>query len=409
MKSNLYIPKTITVGFRERSDTFTGKLGYVIYTDHKGVLRKQASWNSWRDLKIATIQLDNTPQPGFCLNKGVQRDGYWGNGRSVIRVWDPRDFEFEISVDNLIGILMHADVSKRDITEPCVFAWNGTELILLPTNSVEYQQSVEHTAKQCVTFSSRSLVAGYTYSVRADNLSVVYLGYLQRWEAVNHTYSYRRDTDVPPSLKQLKKRKGHVFIDPSTKRIYVKDPSAFISGVEVEECHNKFADLLQAYYGDINSQPWIGCSILPATEGYRTRLWGRINNTDFVEFAFTDDFIGYDNNRRPPKVEVTRFGRYDPSVPGFTFSSTDQQPNYWTARGKTVPRLAGLAIDQPEVIALGGLILSHLVANPSDKTSFTWQQKKIHMKKIFAEMYTNSNIGELSVVLSDGKIAKTEI
>lgn len=41
MKSNIFIPKKIKVGFQERSDTFTKKLAYVIYYDQKGKLRKE--------------------------------------------------------------------------------------------------------------------------------------------------------------------------------------------------------------------------------------------------------------------------------------------------------------------------------------------------------------------------------
>lgn len=36
MKSAIYIPKKINVGYRERQDTYTGKLAYVIYWDEKG-------------------------------------------------------------------------------------------------------------------------------------------------------------------------------------------------------------------------------------------------------------------------------------------------------------------------------------------------------------------------------------
>lgn len=42
MKSNLYIPQKIHVGFQKRDDTFTGKLAYVIYEDENGMLRKKA-------------------------------------------------------------------------------------------------------------------------------------------------------------------------------------------------------------------------------------------------------------------------------------------------------------------------------------------------------------------------------
>ena len=133
MEHNLYIPKKIKVGFQNRQGTFTGKLAYIIYIDDKGVLRKETSWQGWRDQKIEPLEFDNEPRAGFLFNKGVQRYGYhWGSGRSSIRVYDPRDFEFEINVDNLIGILikcimiacnqMHGDIfslqwNKKIISE----------------------------------------------------------------------------------------------------------------------------------------------------------------------------------------------------------------------------------------------------------------------------------------------------
>ena len=48
----LYIPKKINVGYQKREDTYTKKLGYVIYYDDKGVLRKEQSWKNWRDKSI---------------------------------------------------------------------------------------------------------------------------------------------------------------------------------------------------------------------------------------------------------------------------------------------------------------------------------------------------------------------
>ena len=48
MNEKLYIPKRINVGFQKREGTYRGILGYVIYWDDKGKLRKEASWESWR-------------------------------------------------------------------------------------------------------------------------------------------------------------------------------------------------------------------------------------------------------------------------------------------------------------------------------------------------------------------------
>lgn len=49
MKANIFIPTKINVGFQKRKDTYTGKLAYVIYFDEKGKLRKETSWQGWRD------------------------------------------------------------------------------------------------------------------------------------------------------------------------------------------------------------------------------------------------------------------------------------------------------------------------------------------------------------------------
>ena len=45
--SKLYIPKKCKVGLQKRDDTYTKKLGYVIYHDGK-IWRKETSWENWR-------------------------------------------------------------------------------------------------------------------------------------------------------------------------------------------------------------------------------------------------------------------------------------------------------------------------------------------------------------------------
>ena len=71
------MPKTITAGFQKRYGTYTGQLAYIIYTDEKGVLRKEKSWNSWRDEEIEPLTFDNVPTSGFVLKKQevIQLDG----------------------------------------------------------------------------------------------------------------------------------------------------------------------------------------------------------------------------------------------------------------------------------------------------------------------------------------------
>lgn len=189
--SQIFIPEKIRVGFQKRTDTYTGKLGYVIYYDEKGKIRKEQSWKSWCDAKQGVLELDNSPRSGYILNKGVKRYGYFNSGRSVIRMYDPRDFEFEISVDNLVAIFMHSNVSKRDIEEECVFAWAGSELVLLPVVSEEYQQAKAYTEKQSKSLSTKDFVPGHIYHAKKEEHPLVYLGY-HEWFVEKYEYSQNR-------------------------------------------------------------------------------------------------------------------------------------------------------------------------------------------------------------------------
>lgn len=175
MKDNLIIPENIIVGLQNRRDSLTDKLGFVTFHDGK-IFRQEKTWNNWRDQTQEPLEFKNEPTSGFILNKGVKRYGYYGSGRSVVRVYDPRGFEFEISVDNLMFVLMHSDVSKQDIQEKCIYAWNGKNLVLLPINSEEYQDSVNYTNKQTKKIAAKDLVVGNCYSHKKEKSNFVYIG-----------------------------------------------------------------------------------------------------------------------------------------------------------------------------------------------------------------------------------------
>jgi hypothetical protein len=101
----LIIPEKLHVGFKTRKDTYTGKLAFVIRSDSTGKKRCENSWNGWRDHKIPVEDFDNEPTSGFVLNNkvGDYREG-WNGRKAWIRIYDPRGFEFEIKVENLLFI-----------------------------------------------------------------------------------------------------------------------------------------------------------------------------------------------------------------------------------------------------------------------------------------------------------------
>lgn len=244
-----YIPKKIKVGFQtNRKDTLDGKLAYVIYYDDKGKLRKETSWNGWRNEKEPVLDLDNEPISGICLSKGHTRyyySSYSRGGKSVvIRVYDPRGFEFEISPSNLVDILAHTDCIKQDLQSKMVYAWDGTELVLLSVNSEEYKESKKHTDLQGLKVSAKELVAGRTYMDKHQR-ELVYLGY--------HKY-YEWDWNHGNYPRTRKWKKKHVFHDGSDKNGLV-NMSAIPTNIckcISEECSEMYSDYMDGLAKNIN-------------------------------------------------------------------------------------------------------------------------------------------------------------
>lgn len=238
----LFIPEKINVGFQERQGTYTGKLAYIIYFDEKGKLRKEKSWTSWRDKSIDPIQFDNTPMEGFVLNKGVggARASYGWNARNeYIRIYDPRDFEFEISVANLLFILRENDCMKgKGLTGQYVYGWDGTELVLLPTNSEDYKESVSFTAAKSNKVSMKDLKVGYQY--RLKDLSIVtYIGKHTYYE--NDRYKSWRYEKTDKHGKVL-----HIFYK---NRFFPLTSGSSLSEELLES--DEYANLVEKYYNSI--------------------------------------------------------------------------------------------------------------------------------------------------------------
>jgi hypothetical protein len=431
--NTLYIPKKLYVGFQNRSDTFTGKLAYVIYEDHSGKKRKQKSWEGWRDKNIPVVEVDNAPTPNFTLNKGVQRSREWfGTGRSMVRVWDPRDFEFEITVDNLLNVLMHADVSKRDITEPCVYAWQGTNLVLLPTNSVEYQESIKHTAKQSLKVSARDLVVGHTYSIKQDSTTtVVYLGRFDRYEtvtvydeAVQTRYNWQRHIK---GYEHKKKAKKHVFINPETKMVDVREPSTLIAACVSDEVHPELATLMDAYYKTGESQPAAGVTLIPCN--YSAGDWYEVADNKFVKVRIVDKYIRDGGYHAKPlytgkfhfSVEVSQYGKYDAAANTFVVSYQTEigHSSYYDRKYQTHNN-TGISNSDPDVQQLlGDLTQAYIATRPSEQeinekhngsydTDYYGHAKE-QTKKAAEEVMKRHKTGRPALILADGKVSETHI
>lgn len=204
MKSNIYIPKRINVGFQNRIGTYTGKLAYIIYWDEKNKLRKETSWNNWRDHDIEPQDFDNEPTEGFVLNKKVgDCNSGWNHRYAYCRVYDPRGFEFEITIENLLYILENANCIKgKGLEGEFVYGWDGKDLVLLPVNSPDYKeiQSYTEIISTNNTIKLNDLVVGYTYETKTGE----HLTYLGKHPYYKSCFKYKDENGEVVKVKAIK-------------------------------------------------------------------------------------------------------------------------------------------------------------------------------------------------------------
>ena len=260
MKSQLFIPEKCKVGFNPRTDTYSGKLGYVIAHDGKK-WRKEPSWLGWiyqyknnqetieksrnvfltqekklkysyenylndsdrakqsleeyvkksigtyenprvhigkitSDENLKPFEFENVPTEGFVLNRKVGgHSNGWNHRSTYCRVYDPRGFEFEISIPNLLFILQECNAYKgKGLEGSFVYSWDGKDLVLLPTSSLDYQESQKFTKLQDGKVGVKDLIEGFVYKDK-NMCEWVYLG---KFSFLHDKYSH-----IKPSISHV--------------------------------------------------------------------------------------------------------------------------------------------------------------------------------------------------------------
>lgn len=255
----IYIPTKIRVGYQKREGTYTGKLAYVTYFGPKGELRKEKSWSDWcsgyarnKPKNIPHDDYDNEPTSGFVLNK--KAGGYssgWNHRQTYARIYDPRGFEFEITVDNLLYILENVDCTRgKGLEGNFVYGWDRGDLILIPEAASEYKNHLEwsETVKQSGHIKGKDLILGAKYLTN-KNLEAVYLG---RFDY--HDQVYRQNGYVTAN-----KGKHYFFVVPSEKwdrYIITKSVSKRIVKALTDKADPEYATLMEELEHEQSYSPY---------------------------------------------------------------------------------------------------------------------------------------------------------
>lgn len=239
-------------------------LNYIIRNEHIGY-DKENNKNIYKEINTDEVSLSyvnqkgsefcidekyihkkeivkNTPQKGFSINKNTYSEADYKSYVDGVTVFDPRGFEFSISIGNFLHLAKNNVIDHGEIIAECILSWSvrGT-LVLLTTNSIGYKEAVEYTKKQHVKFDPDNLKEGQTYFTKKSKDPLVYMGR----HKFNSSSSYiERELGFCFSpAKQLR----HVFFNRENNKFISIIISKNIAGILDDEICEDFDILLSNF------------------------------------------------------------------------------------------------------------------------------------------------------------------
>lgn len=196
--------------------------------------------NTVTDISFVPSDYDNIPLEGFVLNKKAgDYKSDWNHRQAYCRVYDPRGFEFEITIDNLLYILENtSSIIGKGLEGKFIYGWYGTQLVLIPEQAPEFQDMIKFTELKNSNFKFKpsELIKGGLY-IDSSNNKVVFLDY-------NYEYSYSGIQSNNKVVFYAHKNGAGVYSDISTCNIgsikkYTEDNISNLSDLLINLESNK--------------------------------------------------------------------------------------------------------------------------------------------------------------------------
>ncbi len=252
--SEFYVPEKLKIGFQKTELQYIETLGFINYYKPNGELRFKSNFENWIDSNIPTIDCDNVPIEGFVLDREDPKNKYrsFNNTPDYIRVYDPREWEFNITTQNLMYILDYCEIQKgKLLTGKFVYAWigdKGNNVQLLPIKSPDYKQALSNNKfwMNQKVFEEKDFVLKNIYRHKKYG-RCVYIGKYTKME-----YSHR--DNLTNEFIYKNKGKFHYFVslsnDDKLRHVHSvskKSLTQFI-GVESQPCSDFIYDMCEKYY-----------------------------------------------------------------------------------------------------------------------------------------------------------------
>lgn len=137
---------------KTREDITDAPLAFLTpYEDNAAGKKRRDSVDNWlyswyqrdedkdKDKKEAIV-VDNIPQSGFKVVDVAER---WTTSNKMARIVDPNGYELEISIANLVDLMLYGLIDKGEIMTECVWGREGPNNRLIPVDSDLYKNALQ--------------------------------------------------------------------------------------------------------------------------------------------------------------------------------------------------------------------------------------------------------------------------
>lgn len=147
-------------------------IGYLVpFGTDSATKRKIALVDDWVMEEQPAIVIDNTPSYGFKLSKSTRLGNVNDN---TVNIEDPRGFDLEISMANFVIIVSNSLIVNGEIKNECVWAVDGSAIVLLTTDSDRYKQARENTDRFAASVNTRTVKPGNKILLQNGKIATYY-------------------------------------------------------------------------------------------------------------------------------------------------------------------------------------------------------------------------------------------
>lgn len=315
--TSIQIPEKMYVAFQRAMHDGHVHQGYMTSYGTDAASKKRManlrhSTGADKDNGLEPVVLENKPMYGFKISRALRSNG-WRSEIQTVSIEDPRGFQFDVTVANLIMLTDNNLIHNGEIIQQCIWARDGQSNLLLPVNCQPYQDALVNTDRVSKRVNTRAVRPGFEVLLH-DGRKGMYMG--QMFAITRAHYN---------NLEISNKKRHIVRVTEGNNVCYYGYPAMKISEVLTDVEHTK-VDIINMVNNDVASTEY-RTTFNKVSTGYRTVLtliYGdeiKMQSHALTEITEADANVLVDEAVRQGRTRPAIFAEHDGIMYAVTLNS----------------------------------------------------------------------------------------